>query len=271
MLIAFLNPQGNFDPQDSYWTEHPDFGGQLVYVKEIALAMAAQGHQVDLITRQIIDPDWPEFAAPLDAYPGYPQVRIVRIPCGPPGFLPKEKLWPYLGSDWVQGIQKFYQADGRRPDFVTTHYGDGGLAGTVLAQQTGLPFTFTGHSLGAQKMDKLHASRANLAEIDARFHFTQRILAERLSMNHAARIITSTRQEQMEQYSHPAYRGAVDVHNDDRFAIIPPGVNPPPGPGAGVYPIFPLKYKMFYHRDRMGFSIFDFVLSSGPAKMAIQV
>jgi sucrose-phosphate synthase len=35
MRIAFLNPQGNFDPGDSYWTEHPDFGCQLVYVKQL--------------------------------------------------------------------------------------------------------------------------------------------------------------------------------------------------------------------------------------------
>ena len=224
MHIAFLNPQGNFDPQDSYWTEHPDFGGQLVYVKEIALAMAAQGHQVDIIARQIIDPAWPEFAAPLDGYPGHAQVRIVRIPCGPPEFLAKEMLWPHL-AEWVQGIQNFYQVEGRKPDFVTTHYGDGGLAGAILAQQSSIPFSFTGHSLGAQKMDKLNVNRDNLAEIDARFHFTERILAERISMNHAARIITSTRQEQLEQYSHPAYHGAVDVHDDSRFAVIPPGVN----------------------------------------------
>ena len=46
MHIGFLNPQGNFDPNDSYWTEHPDFGGQLVYVKEVALAMADQGHRI---------------------------------------------------------------------------------------------------------------------------------------------------------------------------------------------------------------------------------
>ena len=30
MHIVFMNPQGNFDPKDSYLTEHPDFGGQLV-------------------------------------------------------------------------------------------------------------------------------------------------------------------------------------------------------------------------------------------------
>ncbi len=226
MRIGFLNPQGNFDPNDSYWTEHPDFGGQLVYVKEIALAMADKGHDVDIITRQIIDDDWPEFAEPLDAYPGHPQVRIVRIPCGPPGFLPKEQLWPHLGPDWVPTIIKFYQSDdGSLPDFFTTHYADGGLAGALLEEKTGVPFTFTGHSLGAQKMDKLNVTPENLAAINDRFNFAQRILAERISMNHAARIITSTRQEQLEQYGHPAYHGAIDSQETNRFAVIPPGVN----------------------------------------------
>ena len=48
MYIVFLNPQGNFDKNDSFWTEHPDFGGQLVYVKELALAMGELGHKVDM-------------------------------------------------------------------------------------------------------------------------------------------------------------------------------------------------------------------------------
>ena len=65
MHIAFLNPQGNFDPADSYLAEHPDFGGQLVYVKQVALAMGELGHKVDLITRQVKDPAWPEFSDPL--------------------------------------------------------------------------------------------------------------------------------------------------------------------------------------------------------------
>ncbi|HIE38939.1 MAG TPA: glycosyltransferase family 1 protein, partial [Anaerolineae bacterium] len=67
MHLAFLNPQGNFDPADSYWTQHPDFGGQLVYVKQLAQAMGAEGHRVDILTRRVLDPEWPEFAAPFDA------------------------------------------------------------------------------------------------------------------------------------------------------------------------------------------------------------
>ncbi|HED03862.1 MAG TPA: glycosyltransferase family 1 protein [Candidatus Fraserbacteria bacterium] len=227
MQIIFLNPQGNFDPQDSYWTEHPDFGGQLVYVKETALALAELGHRVDIVTRQISDPAWPEFSAPLDAYPGHPRVRIVRIPCGPPGFLPKEALWPYLGTDWLRGILDFYQQGGSSPDVVTAHYADGGLTAALLQRETGLPFTWTAHSLGAQKMDKLQVNRENLAAMDQRFHFARRLMAERVAMSHAAGLITSTHQEQQDQYGHRAYHGALRSRSRSgpRWAVIPPGVN----------------------------------------------
>ena len=46
MHIVFLNPQGNFDRNDSYWTMHPDFGGQLVYVKEIAINLQLDASNV---------------------------------------------------------------------------------------------------------------------------------------------------------------------------------------------------------------------------------
>ena len=225
MHIAFLNPQGNFDPADRYWTEHPDFGGQLVYVKQVALAMADLGHRVDILTRQIVDPVWPEFAAPFDVYPGAPNVRIVRLPAGPPEFLRKELLWPHLVRDWVPNVLAHYCAEDALPDAYTAHYGDGGLAAVLLSAHTGVPFTFTGHSLGAQKLDKLHPTPENLPDLNDQFHFGERLFAERLSMNRSAVNITSTVQERMEQYAHPAYRGAVDVHLDRRFAVIPPGVN----------------------------------------------
>lgn len=225
MRVAFLNPQGNFDPADRYWTEHPDFGGQLVYVKQVALAMADLGCQVDILTRQIVDPAWPEFAGTFDAYPGAPNVRIVRLPAGPPEFLRKELLWPHLVRDWVPNILAFYRAEGSLPDALTAHYGDGGLAAVLLSAETGIPFTFTAHSLGAQKLDKMHPTPETLPGFNEQFHFAERLFAERLSMNRSAVNITSTVQERMEQYAHPAYRGAVDVHDDRRFAVIPPGVN----------------------------------------------
>ncbi len=224
MHVAFINPQGNFDRDDSYWTAHPDFGGQLVYVKELALAMGNLGHSVDIVTRRIVDPDWPEFASETDSYPDAPNVRILRVPCGPETFLPKEELWPYLGTEFVPRLLERYEREGSLPDAVTAHYGDGGLCAVLIGERTGIPFSFTAHSLGAQKMDKMGVRRRNVAEVDRRYNFSKRIVAERLAMNRSVANVTSTGQERYNQYTHTAYRGAVDPTDGSRFAAVPPGV-----------------------------------------------
>ena len=54
--------------------------------------LGEMGHQADILTRRINDPEWPEFAEENDAYPGQDNVRILRVPCGPDRFLPKEEL-----------------------------------------------------------------------------------------------------------------------------------------------------------------------------------
>jgi sucrose-phosphate synthase len=223
MHISFLNPQGNFDPADSYLTEHPDFGGQLVYVKETALATADLGHRVDIVTRRIRDDGWPEFAADQDSYPGYEgRLRILRLPCGGDGFLAKEHLWAHL-PEFVDNMLAFYGAD--LPDFFTAHYADGGYCAVLAEAKTGIGFTFTGHSLGAQKMDKLGTTRANMEAMEERYRFSRRIAAERMSMRRAHRIITSTDQERREQYAHPLYAGTVDVNAPRTFRVQTPGVN----------------------------------------------
>jgi sucrose-phosphate synthase len=224
MFIACLNPQGNFDPGDFGWTRHPDFGGQLVYVKELSLALGRLGHRVDIITRRIEDPDWPVFAADQDRYPGHENVRILRMPCGPPGFLPKEQLWPHL-EEWAGHILTHYDRENTFPDVLAGHYADGGLTAVVLQKKRGTPFTFTGHSLGAQKMDKTISGEKDFESAVQTFHFDSRIAAERVSMARAARVVTSTEQERVEQYAHRLYRGAVNPGVRGKFAVIPPGVN----------------------------------------------
>ena len=223
MHIVFLNPQGNFDPKDSYLTEHPDFGGQLVYVKEVAQAMVDLGHRVDIVTRRIRDANWPEFADDQEFFPDYKEnLRILRFPCGGDGFLEKEKLWPHMPA-FIDAMLEFYGEV--LPDFATGHYADGGYCAVLTKSKTGIPFTFTGHSLGAQKLEKLGTNTANWTEMEAQYCFSRRIAAERMSMASAARIIVSTGQEQKEQYAHKLYTGAVDAFDDQHFSITPPGVN----------------------------------------------
>ena len=226
MHIGFLNPQGNFDPGDSYWTEHPDFGGQLVYVKQVALALGEMGHRVDILTRKIVDDAWPPFGTDVDVYPGAPNVRIIRIPAGDDDrFLRKEHLWPYLGRDWVPNIAALYATDGSLPDAFTGHYGDGGLAAVLLRAVTGVPFTFTAHSLGAQKMDKMGAARR-----------TWRIPRRAVPLRHPAgggAVGDEPLRGQHHQHPSGASRAVRPPRlcrsgrggRRRRFSVVPPGVN----------------------------------------------
>ncbi len=224
MRIGFINPQGNFDRQDSYLTEHPDFGGQLVYVKELALAMGRQGVDVDILTRRIDDPEWPEFSEALDDFGDMTErVRIVRLSFGGDRFLAKEQLWPHL-PEFVMAIEEFYRSE-QWPDFFTAHYADAAAVAFRLKQGHGRPFTFTGHSLGAQKMDKLGVNADNFEAMEARYHFSKRLAAERQGMALADTIVTSTSEERFGQYGHRLYSGAVDPDDDGRFRVIPPGIN----------------------------------------------
>ena len=223
MHIAFFNPQGNFDNKDSYWIEHPDFGGQLVYVKELAKALDRKGHQTVIFTRRIDDPDWPEFSQMEEIYDGT-NVRIVRIDFGGPQFLSKEALWTHL-AEYADGIRQWYRNEGKNPDLVTSHYGDGGIAGALFHRDTGIPFTFTAHSLGAHKLEKLLDSGVEFKQLDQQYQFSVRIAAERTAMRLAMLRVVSTDQERTHQYHHPLYRDLFQEEALTPFVTIPPGVN----------------------------------------------
>ncbi len=224
MHIVFLNPQGNFDQFDSYWTMHPDFGGQLVYVKELAIEMANLGHKVDIITRKINDSRYPEFKNLYDSYKDVLNLRIIRIPCGNEQFLNKELLWEHL-YEWSENIIKFYQEEGKMFDFMTSHYGDGGLAAVMIKAKTNIPFSFTGHSLGAQKLEKLSGNLSNYDELDSKYQFTKRLTAERTVMKYADIIFVSTVQEKTEQYTHKLYKLKTNSFSSLNIVVAPPGAN----------------------------------------------
>ena len=193
----------------------------------MARKLGELGHKADILTRRISDPEWPEFEDEADSYPGHPRVRILRIPCGPDEFLPKEDLWPYLG-DWCEGVARLYRGEGGWPDLWTGHYADGGLAAAWLEEASGVPFTFTGHSLGAWKLDTLLQSAEDpetLREVDHQYSFGARIAAERTAISRAKKIVTNSVAERREQYAHPAYEDVVNQEDENRFAVIAPGAN----------------------------------------------
>lgn len=128
-----------------------DTGGQVKYVLELARALAAhdQVGQVDLITRLVDDKTVsPDYAVPMEQIAD--KTRIVRIQCSGKKYLRKERLWPHL-YEMVDKTVIFSHSEKKIPDVVHGHYADGGFVAMEIARLFGIPFLFTGHSLGRHK------------------------------------------------------------------------------------------------------------------------
>src|SRR5690606_25766439 len=196
-----------------------DTGGQIIYVLELARALAERPEiaEVQLITRQIFDERVSDDYAQLEEQIS-DKAKIVRIPFGPKRYLKKENLWPFLDSFVDQTLVHFRRAR-RLPDIIHGHYADAGYAGGQLARLLHVPFIFTGHSLGRIKQQRFIRKGQDTKKLEESFHFTQRIEAEEFALETASFIVTSTQQEVEEQYE------LYDQYVPERMEVIPPGVD----------------------------------------------
>jgi sucrose-phosphate synthase len=204
-----------------------DTGGQTAYMVDEARAIAGRPKvaQVDLATRQVHDPRVDEiYAQPIEQLAE--RARIVRISFGPRRYLYKERLWPHLDGMRDQ-LTRYTRSLRRAPDVVHGHYADAGYVGAQLAKILGVPFVFTGHSLGRVKQASLLEKGRTPDVLETRYHFRERIEAEELALETAALVIASTQQEVRGQYE------LYDHYQPERMEVIPPGVDlsrfSPPG------------------------------------------
>ena len=196
-----------------------DTGGQVTYVLELArqLSTLEAVARVDLFTRLISDKTVSDdYARAVEMVND--KFRIVRIQCGGRKYLRKELLWPHL-DEFVDKTVKFIKREQAIPDIVHGHYPDAGYVAMELARFFGVPFIFTGHSLGRVKKQKLLNDGIPAADLNRRYKIDHRIRVEEELLSQADLVVTSTRQEIDEQYG--SYR------NKDRpkFMVIPPGLD----------------------------------------------
>ena len=196
-----------------------DTGGQVKYVIELADSLSRRDEieQVDLFTRLISDKTVSEdYANPIE--PVNDKFRIVRIQCGGRKYRRKELLWPHL-DEYIDKTIKHFKREKRIPDIVHGHYPDAGYVAMQLAGIFGIPFVFTGHSLGRVKGQKLLNDGMNETAINKRYKIDYRIQIEEQILGDAELIITSTRQEINHQYG--MYQG----RDYPTFSVIPPGLD----------------------------------------------
>lgn len=183
----------------------PDTGGQVVYVLELSKCLARLGCQVDILTRRFGGQARVEHVAD--------RCRLLRFPCGPDAFIPKEALWEHI-PEWVQNVGRFVRTKGLRYAFILSHYWDAGLAGQALAGRLGVPHVHVPHSIGAWKRDNMDGDPA---ENERKYNFRRRIREERAVYQACDGLIATTPQQR-----DLLMRGEYDVPAE-KLHVVPPG------------------------------------------------
>ena len=213
-----------------------DTGGQVKYVMELGTALSSREDigRVDLFTRLIADKRVSsDYSQPVEVIND--KFRIVRIQCGGRKYMRKELLWPHL-EEYVDKTIKFIKRSQAMPDIVHGHYPDAGHVAMQLAEIFGLPFVYTGHSLGRAKLARLTEQGMSEAEIIKKFKIDRRIDEEEQIMARADLVVTSTRHEIEEQYGL--------YHNKDvpDYQVVPPGI--------GIDTFYPFYHDMLDDSER---------------------
>ena len=196
-----------------------DTGGQIKYVVELSKALSQHKEvgQVDLFTRLIVDKRVSkDYAHPIEEVND--KFRIVRIQCGGRKYFRKELIWPHL-DEYIDKTIKFIKRQKRIPDIVHGHYPDAGYVAMQLAEIFGVPFIYTGHSLGRSKLNRLLNDGMKERDIIKKFKIDDRIEMEEEALKKADLIIASTKQEVKTQY------GQYQNKNIPKYRVIPPGLD----------------------------------------------
>jgi len=113
-----------------------DVGGMNVAVRHTALALAAAGHEVDVLTRR----STPDAAACVRVADG---IRLMRLTAGPPEPLIKGDHEEYIG-DFALAMNEYGPYD-----VVHSHHWFSGMAALPYARRRGLPHLQSYHSIAA--------------------------------------------------------------------------------------------------------------------------
>lgn len=177
-----------------------DSGGQNVYVAKLSEQLAHRGLEIDIVTRR-------ESESTASIVVLSPHVRLIHIPAGPPVYIPKEKLLPFMGEFSEHCAQL---ARARKYDVVHANFFMSGLVGLHLRQKLGVPLVVTFHALG--KVRRLHQKEAD-GFPNARFDIEDQIV------QHADAIIAECPQDRED---------LLKLYNADprKLRVIPCGYDP---------------------------------------------
>jgi glycosyltransferase involved in cell wall biosynthesis len=191
-MVVMLTPHG--DPLGSMG--EPDIGGQCMYIRELSKHLSDKGISVRAFTRDRGDGKPKEEIFSKHA-------SVIRISCGPSGFIPKEQILPYL-DEFADGVAEHLTGG----ETLHSHYWDGGYVASKIRSQQ--PWFHSTHSLGKIKQRSLPG--------DAKYQYGDRIRIEEEVYRGCDRVFALT---DIERDQIHALYGV----SSDRIGVIPPGVD----------------------------------------------
>jgi len=204
--VCMLSTHGYFDPVPELGKI--DTGGQVLYVLNIAYSLSKMGINVDIYTRWF-DPSKKQIEIIHDSL-----IRIIRIPAGGWGFVPKEQIYDLL-PELSENMIDFIKENGLDYDLYHGHYVDAGIVALEVAEAFLKPVFFTAHSLGAWKKQLVGGDPEKM---DKKYNFKHRISEEkRIFQSINGQTVTS--REEIDKIEH--------LYNfkPERIEFIPPGVD----------------------------------------------
>jgi len=177
-----------------------DSGGQNLYVGEVAKSLAARGYEVDVFTRcdSNLVPEWSDWVN---------GVHIANVPSGPPRYVRKEDLLPYM-EEFTRYVIDV--AERRGYDLLHANFFMSGLVAAEVKRKLGIPFVVTFHALG--RVRRAHQGPGDEFP-DERFAIEDRLVAE------ADHIVAECPQDEED---------LIRLYNADpaKITIVPCGFNP---------------------------------------------
>lgn len=196
-----------------------DTGGQIIYVMELAHALAnlPEVSNVEIVTRLFHDDEHPGYSKPFEQIND--KLGIVRVPCGPSRYVKKVEIWKYL-DEFYDNIDYYNDPEDNKPDIIHSNYVDSGYICNKLSKKLGIPHVFTAHSLGKPKLENLRTKSLDINKLDSTYVFSKRIPAEQKIIDNASALVVSCAQEIQDQFSFYNIEPT-----SSKFKVITPGVN----------------------------------------------
>lgn len=176
-----------------------DGGGMNIYVRSLSSALARAGVACDVYTRA--------------EHPGQPRVvmvepnfRVINVPAGPLGPVPKESL-PGLVDEFTEAMLGQIRGCGRDYEVLHANYWLSGQVAHRLKHELSLPMVATFHTLALVKQDGV-----------ANEEVAGRTLGETDTMRCADLILASTHDE-------AGLLSSLYGADPDRIEVLPPGVD----------------------------------------------